>query len=395
MKINAGSTNVSVYFNIVEDVGGTNPGEPKTGLLFSDIETGGSASFMRQGGARVDLTLITLASASAVHADGGFILVDDTNMPGLYRCDYPDAAFAAGVDLVICQIVVAAANNAIARPLWIELTKDDVNVIEWLGTAVATPTTAGVPEVDVTFLGGVAQSLFDLKDFADAGYDPATNQVEGVKLNDTTTTNTDMRGTDSALLAADINLTAGAVDNVTLVVTTTINTDMRGTDSAFLAANAPTNFSDLNIIASLGTVKLQAVTHTGAVIPTVSTLTGHTAQTGDNFARLGAPVGADISDDIAAVKADTIIPAKNVAFANISVLMVDDTDHVTPKTGLSVTGQRSIDGGGFVNVTGSIAEISNGIYQFDASQADMNGDVITFKFSGTDADDTFLTIVTR
>lgn len=33
---------------------------------------------------------------------------------------------------------------------------------------------------------------------------------------------------------------------------------------------------------------LAGVTHTGAVIPTVSTLTGHTAQTGDNFVRIGA-----------------------------------------------------------------------------------------------------------
>lgn len=37
-----------------------------------------------------------------------------------------------------------------------------------------------------------------------------------------------------------------------------------------------------------GGVVLSGVTHTGAVIPTVSVLTGHTAQTGDNFARIGA-----------------------------------------------------------------------------------------------------------
>ena len=35
----------------------------------------------------------------------------------------------------------------------------DVSVIEWLGTAAATPTTAGVPEVDVTFVGGSAEDL--------------------------------------------------------------------------------------------------------------------------------------------------------------------------------------------------------------------------------------------
>jgi hypothetical protein len=44
---------------------------------------------------------------------------------------------------------------------------------------------------------------------------------------------------------------------------------------------------------------------TNNVIPTVTTLTGHTAQTGDNFARLGAPAGASVSADIAEVKTDS------------------------------------------------------------------------------------------
>lgn len=44
---------------------------------------------------------------------------------------------------------------------------------------------------------------------------------------------------------------------------------------------------------------------TNNVIPTVTTLTGHTAQTGDCFARLGAPAGASVSADVAAVKSDS------------------------------------------------------------------------------------------
>lgn len=44
---------------------------------------------------------------------------------------------------------------------------------------------------------------------------------------------------------------------------------------------------------------------TNNVIPTVSTLTGHTPQTGDAYARLGAPAGASVSADVAAVKAQT------------------------------------------------------------------------------------------
>lgn len=63
----------------------------------------------------------------------------------------------------------------------------DVSVTQWLGTAAATPTVAGVPEVDVTHIGGGAQSATDLKDFADDGYDPATNKVQGVVLVDSVT----------------------------------------------------------------------------------------------------------------------------------------------------------------------------------------------------------------
>ena len=89
-----------------------------------------------------------------------------------------------------------------------------------------------------------------------------------------------------------------------------------------------------------------------------------------------------------------IMPQQNQAFSDLEFLMVDSTDK-DPATGLTVTGERSIDGGSFAAVTGTIAEVGNGIYQFDASAADMNGTVITFRFSSTGADDTFLTIKTR
>lgn len=85
----------------------------------------------------------------------------------------------------------------------VEITPNQaVDVAQWNGSNVAAPTIAGVPEVDLTHIGGVAQSAADLKDFADDGYDPATNKVQGVVLVDTTTANTDMRGTESAALAS-------------------------------------------------------------------------------------------------------------------------------------------------------------------------------------------------
>jgi hypothetical protein len=80
-----------------------------------------------------------------------------------------------------------------------EMDADTVAIIVKTSTAgakttpiVLYPEEAGDIRCDVTQLGGVTQSLTDLKDFADDGYNPATNKVTGVLLVDTTTTNTDL-----------------------------------------------------------------------------------------------------------------------------------------------------------------------------------------------------------
>lgn len=65
----------------------------------------------------------------------------------------------------------------------------------------------------------------------------------------------------------------------------------------------------------------------------VNTLDGHTAQTGDSYARLGAPAGASVSADIAAVKSDT-------------ASILTDTDTTIP--GLIATAQADLD-----TITGS------------------------------------------
>jgi hypothetical protein len=91
---------------------------------------------------------------------------------------------------------------------------------------------------------------------------------------------------------------------------------------------------------------------------------------------------------------DDLAVKKNTTFSNFEFLMVLTSDGRTPATGLTVTGERSIDGGAFGAVTGTIAEVSNGIYQFDAVAADTNGDLITWRFSSATADDTFVTFKT-
>jgi hypothetical protein len=141
-----------------------------------------------------------------------------------------------------------------------------------------------------------------------------------------------------------------------------------------------------------------------------------TAQTGDSFARLGAPAGASVSADVAAVKSDTAailvdtaeigaagagltgIPmgdlTKNAALSNFLFLMIDD-DHITPATGLTVTGQISCDAAAFAGVSGTIAEVGSGVYQFDALAADTNCNIFTWKFSATGADTRYFTFRTK
>lgn len=103
-------------------------------------------------------------------------------------------------------------------------TNYDLIAFTFIGTG-AVPATVQVftrHDSNLIAISNDAQSATDLKDFADAGYDPATNKVQGVVL-----------------------------------------------------------------------------------VDTLTTYTGNTVQTGDAFARLGAPAGLSVSADVAAVKVDT------------------------------------------------------------------------------------------
>ncbi|MEE8599344.1 MAG: hypothetical protein V3S69_07575 [Dehalococcoidales bacterium] len=92
---------------------------------------------------------------------------------------------------------------------------------------------------------------------------------------------------------------------------------------------------------------------------------------------------------------DVVAIQKNKALDDFEFLMVSSIDHVSPLDGLSVNGERSLDGGAFVSVNGAIAEISNGIYNFDALAADTNCNIGTWRFYATGADDTFITFMTK
>ncbi len=95
----AGSTSVSIPFALFKTADGTE----QTGKVAADM----TASYWRQGGSRVAITLSDLGAIDAAYSSGGVKELDATNDPGTYRLDPPDAAVATGADWVEIAIKVA------------------------------------------------------------------------------------------------------------------------------------------------------------------------------------------------------------------------------------------------------------------------------------------------
>jgi hypothetical protein len=102
--IKAGSTGVSIHLLIRRK----SDNAEVTGLTFNT--SGNIASYCRQSGARTGITLVTQTIGGA-WASGGFVEVDATTMPGLYRLDIPDVAVTAGADFVTLAFV-STSNHA-------------------------------------------------------------------------------------------------------------------------------------------------------------------------------------------------------------------------------------------------------------------------------------------
>lgn len=99
LQINAGSTNVTVYV-FIQDTSSVD-GDGLTGLVFNS--SGLTCYYVRPLAVAVELSLITQA-VTGVHDDGGFVEVDATNTPGLYRLDLSNVIVASGVVSVVVML---------------------------------------------------------------------------------------------------------------------------------------------------------------------------------------------------------------------------------------------------------------------------------------------------
>jgi hypothetical protein len=397
MNVTGGSTNVTTYF--VLRLAAT--GVEATGLTIANMDL----TYVRSGSApaaKVDAT--ALAATDTAHTDNHAIEVDATNMPGVYRVDWPDAAFAAGVKQVILTVKVATCFTEhmavdIDSPVNVTKISDDAAAADncelmFDGTGYAGGTTKlGVDAVAISGdttaadnlekacdgttynIGGgavVAASVTGAVGSVTGAVGSVTGAVGSVAANGITATSIAADALNAAAIKADAvtkiqnglatptNITAGTITTVTNLT------------------NAPTN-GDLT-----ATMKASVTTACTASTPTAAGLT--------------APNAAEKAV-VDAIKAKTdnlpTSPKKNVALTNWLFKMYSSTDHVTPVTGATVTGVTNKDNGGFAALSGSVSEVGLGWYVLDGwSQAEMNGNHIVTDFSAADCDVTTIEFLT-
>jgi hypothetical protein len=187
--IKKGTTSKIIEFMLRDSTTGLG----KTGLLTGDM----TGSYVREGGTKVALSF-TSASAGDPFSTGRWAEVDATNMRGLYQFHLPNASLASGAEAVTFHFNATGVIDKIIR----------------------------ISLLDV-----------DLRDATDAGL----SNLDAAVSSRSTVAATDI------VSGGAITTSGGSVSNVTLVATTTTNSDMRGTDNALLASSAPTNFGSLSI----------------------------------------------------------------------------------------------------------------------------------------------------
>lgn len=225
LSIQAGATSQTV--NIFIQDSSSTTGQGLAGLVFNS--SGLTAYYALPRAASNAITLATLAAVTSSYSSGGFKEIDPTNMKGWYRFDIPDAALASGR---FTSIHLFGATNMAPLPIEIELTgwnnQDAVRggmtalpnanaeaagglYTKGTGAGQINQSANGQIDVNVQRLNNVAQSLLDLVDFSDTGYDPATHKVQGVVTTDTATVTGSVTGNVGGNVAGSVGSVTGNV----------------------------------------------------------------------------------------------------------------------------------------------------------------------------------------
>jgi len=247
-------------------------GAGKTAVAYTNV----TASYVREGLTR---TAITLASGTAgdAYSSGKWCEVDATNCPGLYQLHLPDAALATGVNAVTTTLNASGVIDKVVR-------------ISLLDVDLRDATDAGLSNLDAAIS---SRSTFNSA--SDQVTVSTNNDKTGYSISGTKTTLDELNDIAASAIVSGgaITTSGGAVSNVTLVATTTTNTDMRGTDGANTVA--PDNASIAAILVDTGTTIPASIAALNNFDPTAQSVT-----VGTNNDKTGYALSSAANDAIGA-----------------------------------------------------------------------------------------------
>lgn len=130
------SINQTDYF-VLKDA---TTGAPKTGVTLTTIDL----TYTRTRAAHVKQDASALGSVNAAHTDWGVFEVSSTEAPGLYRADFPDAAFATGSDAVRLGMTAPDCDPAYKE---IVLIAADASDLATIATTLSSPVDSNLVEI--------------------------------------------------------------------------------------------------------------------------------------------------------------------------------------------------------------------------------------------------------
>lgn len=285
------STVVTVNLGPFVDV--TDGVTPETGLATAMDNATTGIRVSKNGAVMIDRNSATVPA----HDDDGYYRValsaTDTNTLGTLLIQYEELATCLPMWREYSVITANAWDSKYSTDVL------QVDLIEILGGAVPATAVTGIPDVNVTHQGDGAipapavtgvpdvNVTHFVDELAPAPIITGVPDVNAVRILDVapTLTNNDLDVNIAQVIGTAPSLTGGDIDVNVIGGVAPLGTAMRGTDGVDTATMRGT---DSALLAA-------SINLTGGAVDTVTTLTGHTAQTGDSFARIGA-AGAGLTD---------------------------------------------------------------------------------------------------
>lgn len=378
LSIVAGATSQSV--NVFVQNSSVTTGAGLTGLVFNSGSLIAYYTFTGANATATVISLVTLAAVNSAYSSGGFKEIDATHMPGVYRLDIPNTALAAASGQSVVIMLSGATNMA---PVLLEIELTATNNQDGVHFGLT-----GIPNAAAGASGGLHIN----------GSNSGTTTYAALTVTGALTVSDGITVTRSSANTNGLNITGNGTGSGAVI---TSGSGATG-DGVQMTCNS-TNGNGLKLT-KVGTGKDLNAQTTNSLQVNTTQYNSQTAVTdGNNFPSVnvvdiaGAIVNtatAQIGTNVVSVAAAASNIKKNTALSNFMFLMTDSTTHA-PKTGVTVTATRAIDGAAFASCANSVSELANGWYVINLANTDLNGNNIALRFTGTGSDDRDISIITQ